>query len=461
MRFSAGNAQHIGDREQQQDSFGFSDPSDKAFVRHGGFLGVVADGMGGLSNGQEASSAAVRSFLAAYQTKPATESVADALSRSLTEANRAVSRIVESSSASGAGTTLVAAVVLDRELYWIAAGDSRIYWLHENQLTQLTADHIYAANLNRDVALGRISRKEAENHPERASLTSYLGQPEPALTDRNVKPLFLNSGDCVLLCSDGFYRALSPEEIVDGFRGNPQHACDSLVEHVLSKGRKQQDNVTVIALKSRNAEKRFARLSRKAVLLAGATCMILLSFAAGFWAGRHSFIQNSSPAAVAPKPPAPPVTVSQPNALTAITPSVTSPPAAKPHVKPGAHKPAPPNDDRHNQVTKHPSPTGADQPDRGSGSEASGVPASTDHSPSGQTSAPAPPASAPSEQTRPDTDTAPKPPTPESSPGTKAAPSPDAPAPQPTSQHQPEFTRQTAARMERMPFQHSPEYLSR
>src|ERR1700722_3768542 len=170
MKFSAGNSQHIGARQQQQDSFGFSDPSDKAFVRHGGFLGVVADGMGGMSHGQEASMAAVRSFLAAYQAKTPKESVVDALSRSLLEANRAVLGVVQDGSSAEAGTTLVAAVVLKEELYWISAGDSRIYWLHHNELTRLTADHVYAATLNRDVAQGRISRGEARNHPERASL---------------------------------------------------------------------------------------------------------------------------------------------------------------------------------------------------------------------------------------------------------------------------------------------------
>src|SRR5580658_6798016 len=116
MNFNAGNSQHIGARQQQQDSFGFSDPSDKAFVRHGGFLGIVADGMGGLTNGQEASLAAVRSFLAAYQAKTSTESVVDALSRSLLEANRAVLEIAKNGSSSEAGTTLVAAVVLNERV---------------------------------------------------------------------------------------------------------------------------------------------------------------------------------------------------------------------------------------------------------------------------------------------------------------------------------------------------------
>ena len=88
MNLKAGNAQHIGARPQQEDSFGFSDPTDKAFICHGGFLGIVADGMGGLTQGGAASTTAVRSFLASYQTKTPKESVVDALLRSLLETNR-------------------------------------------------------------------------------------------------------------------------------------------------------------------------------------------------------------------------------------------------------------------------------------------------------------------------------------------------------------------------------------
>ena len=41
-----GNAQHIGARSEQQDSFGFSAFDDAGFVSHAGVLAVVADGMG-------------------------------------------------------------------------------------------------------------------------------------------------------------------------------------------------------------------------------------------------------------------------------------------------------------------------------------------------------------------------------------------------------------------------------
>jgi serine/threonine protein phosphatase PrpC len=341
MNFNAGNSQHIGARQQQQDSFGFSDPSDKAFVRHGGFLGIVADGMGGLTNGQEASLAAVRSFLAAYQAKTSTESVVDALSRSLLEANRAVLEIAKNGSSSEAGTTLVAAVVLNERVYWISAGDSRIYWLHNDQLTQLTADHVYAAKLNRDVVQGRLSLTEAQNHPERASLTSFLGRSDLAITDRNLRPLLLHKNDCILLCSDGFYRALSASEIAEAFRGNPQHACDSLVQLGLAKNRKQQDNLTIIALKATTNAPGLSNLSKQArLLLILSSCLLLLLATAGYWFVLRPLRDNKTLSAPQKQAqPSRPQIVSQPPAAgppVSAKPSISLP--AQPSPDPSAQK---------------------------------------------------------------------------------------------------------------------------
>ena len=286
MRFVAGNAQNIGARPQQQDAFGFSDPGDPKFVSHAGFLGVVADGMGGLTHGSEASRSAVHAFLAAYKRKSAGESIPKALTRCLGEANLGVHRIAKTvPAAEEVGTTLVAAVLHDHTLYWISVGDSRVYLLRGNTVTQLTADHVYARELNRQAAEGKISLREALNHPERSSLTSYLGQTELVHVDKNVRPLEVKSDDCVMLCTDGFYRALTEEELVAGFRKVPQMACDTLLGQALAKNRKQQDNLTVIALK-RLTRSRFPR-RLKLGLTAVAMLLIIVGGGAGYLIGRH------------------------------------------------------------------------------------------------------------------------------------------------------------------------------
>jgi hypothetical protein len=155
----------------------------------------------------------------------------------------------KASSDNGVGTTLAAAAIVDDALHWIAAGDSRIYILRGSYLTRVTADHIYAKELNEQLAAGKISRCEAQSHSERAFLTSHLGQQNIREVDKNVRDFPLQPGDCVILCTDGLYRALSETEIVEAYQGDLQSACDSWVIQALEKKRAHQDNLTVIALR--------------------------------------------------------------------------------------------------------------------------------------------------------------------------------------------------------------------
>lgn len=289
MGFIAGNAQDIGSRPQQQDAFGFSDPSDRSFVGHGGFLGIVADGVGGLTHGSEASQSAVRAFLGAYRLKSNEESIPDALLRSLREANQAVMRVTSQVGGDGAATTLAAAVLSNHFLYWISAGDTRIYQLHAGRLTQISLDHTYAHELDEQAAQGKISQDEALHHPERGSLTSYLGQAEPKEVGRNVQPLAVDPDDSVILCTDGFYRALDESEIVGAFDNNLQSACEKLVNQALAKQRRGQDNLTVIALKQKTGRQEWPAnestgglLGRRVLALA---CVVLVGILAGvgYW----------------------------------------------------------------------------------------------------------------------------------------------------------------------------------
>lgn len=243
-----GNCQHIGARSSQQDAFGFSDKDDLAFVAHGGVLAVVADGMGGMAHGGEASHMAVRAFLRAYMAKSTDETVPSALRRALDEANEAVISLAYQADEENVGTTMVAAVIHGDALHWVSVGDSRLYLWRDRQLTQLTEDHIYANDLDRDAANGNISREDAENHPERRSLTSYLGLTPLDLIDHNPQPFPLFGGDRLLLCSDGLYVALVESEIAPLFNRDAQQAAEDLVALVLAKSRQGQDNLTVAIL---------------------------------------------------------------------------------------------------------------------------------------------------------------------------------------------------------------------
>ena len=93
-----------------------------------------------------------------------------------------------------------------------------------------------------------ITREEAASHPERNFLTSYLGIAGPPEVDRSEEPLSLEPGDMVMLCSDGLYNTLTVEEITEVLRKDSVHTAEMLVDCVLSKNKRNQDNVTVIIL---------------------------------------------------------------------------------------------------------------------------------------------------------------------------------------------------------------------
>jgi protein phosphatase len=249
MRILPGNAQHIGARSSQQDSFGFADPDDAAFLEHGGFLAVVCDGMGGMEQGDVASRTAVRAFLNAYARKPPEETIPAALERSVREANSQVVALAYSLGLiDNIGTTLVAAVVKDDSFYYTSVGDSGLFLVTGGHLSMINRPHVFANLLDQAVARGVITQADADRHPERESLTSYIGAETLEEIDFNLARLPLNPGDALLLASDGLFKTLGPDEIRGCLTGDSQLWPDTLVAMTLNKRREYQDNVTVLSI---------------------------------------------------------------------------------------------------------------------------------------------------------------------------------------------------------------------
>jgi protein phosphatase len=211
---------------------------------------LVADGMGGMSSGGEASRTAARIFLEAYAEKKPEEPIFDALRRAAFRANDAVLEIGNGVFAPGeAGTTLVAAVIHEGALYWLSVGDSRVYLLDATSIRRLNEEHNLKTRLLKLARQGLADAEEAETHPQRDALTSYIGIEDLMEIDMPDDALQLKGGEQVILCSDGLYRALSENEIFEtarhAFAGDAAHR---LVENALEKGFVHQDNVTVVTL---------------------------------------------------------------------------------------------------------------------------------------------------------------------------------------------------------------------
>jgi len=255
MHIIPDNAQHIGGREQQEDSFGFSAFDQEDLIRKRGYLAIVADGMGGMTAGREASGIAVQAFLKYYQDLSVEGSIPHLLRASVLHANERVCHYAESVGLEGrVGTTLIAAVIKEHHLYWLSVGDSRIYLFRNQELIQLTEDHVYANELYEEVARGKLSKEDVEEDPQKDALTSFVGLQELVHVDVNIKPFPLEAGDRILLCSDGVYGFLTEQEMIDSLKESRQGVCQAIIQKVMEKGHPYQDNATVALLDLQETE---------------------------------------------------------------------------------------------------------------------------------------------------------------------------------------------------------------
>ncbi|TDX58981.1 PP2C family protein-serine/threonine phosphatase [Orenia marismortui] len=237
---SIGNAQDIGSRNKQEDSF-------TTIRNENGILGVLADGMGGLSSGKEASNLVTETFLEEFSMTYHLESINKFLINTTYISNN---KVLEIAQGRNLGTTLVGTVIRGDLLYWISVGDSHIYLYRDNELYLLNEDHIYANKLKAAYKAGEISREEAFNHAKGDRLTSYLGYEDFHEIDYSVSPIELQKKDKIILCSDGIYKNLSEIELEESLakKLHPMQTAELILEDVLEQEIINQDNATIIVL---------------------------------------------------------------------------------------------------------------------------------------------------------------------------------------------------------------------
>ena len=142
----------------------------------------------------------------------------------------------------GMGTTLTCAYSVGNDLFVIHVGDSRAYVLRRGRLVRITHDHTLAQSY---ADQGLIPQAEVATHRLGHVLTRAVGTGE-ASPESDVHHLGIESGDRVLLCSDGLTRMISEAEIAERLAAHDTSAaaCKALVTLALERG--GDDNVTVI-----------------------------------------------------------------------------------------------------------------------------------------------------------------------------------------------------------------------
>ena len=190
-------------RKVNQDYLFFSDEAVGCFPN----LYIVADGMGGHKAGDKASSYSVTRFV---ELARKTEKDLPFLSmeKILKQVNKEVFQLSQREEEySGMGTTFVVATVVDKVVYVMNVGDSRLYY-YDGKLKQVTMDHSLVEEL---VRAGELNRLESRNHPQKNIITKAVGVSETIQPDFFM--LDIEEGEKILLCSDGLTNMVDDEKL--------------------------------------------------------------------------------------------------------------------------------------------------------------------------------------------------------------------------------------------------------
>ncbi len=220
------------------------------------YLFAVADGMGGYAAGEVASRSTIKAFeTATYSLRheQGEQNIFDVLQEAFAKANMHVLKMAASNDKfNGMGTTLTALYLPDEATAFCChIGDSRLYLYRDGKLQQITRDHTYVADLQ---AKGEITEEEALIHPKRHMLMQAMGVEEHIQID-NIR-FALQSGDRLLMCSDGLSDMLRDKEIAAVLNdADLEHTADELLEHALNNGGRDNVSFILLAFASASAQK--------------------------------------------------------------------------------------------------------------------------------------------------------------------------------------------------------------
>lgn len=246
LSYEVANLQGMGSRKYQEDSFCVANVFDEAKLKEQGLLFAVCDGMGGLSNGRDASQTAVDIIRRNFFEMDRTKNISESLCQSLTEASEAIFNKYNESG----GSTGIAGVIYKDKLHFASVGDSYIFLLRKGILVRLNEQHnlcnrIYEECIREDNWNPFLAR----NNVEKNALTSYLGIKDISKIDSTVRPIDLLPGDLLLICSDGVNTFIEDDELKALLVAADAGASTGNIENkIIEINNPNQDNYTAIVI---------------------------------------------------------------------------------------------------------------------------------------------------------------------------------------------------------------------
>jgi PPM family protein phosphatase len=212
---------------------------------------VVADGMGGLEMGEEASRIAVETtkkyfFDNAEEIVKNITVLNQKMNLLFTEINNEILDFAKQSNNEGqTGTTLIISLIIKKKAYIFWIGDSRAYLFRNGSLKPLTKDHSYVQEL---VDKGKLTYEQSFFHPDSNIITKYMGDPKNTPKPSYVE-IALEKGDVLMLCTDGLNGMLQDKDIESVFYESDdlKQICEKLIDNANEVG--GNDNNTIILCK--------------------------------------------------------------------------------------------------------------------------------------------------------------------------------------------------------------------
>ncbi|MEM9951283.1 MAG: protein phosphatase 2C domain-containing protein [Chloroflexota bacterium] len=225
LRLTPAATTHRGMRRRNnEDAIGYEYPSDVEILKSHGALFVVADGVGGLSAGDEASQRTVAELIKIYYETDEAQSIEERLTDAVELVNTTIFQMMNQSGA----TTLIACVIHSDQLIVVSVGDSQAFHIYNGAIAQINDEDVV--------------QSDGEDN---GALTKAIGYRE-VITVEPIR-LTIEPSTQILLCSDGLTRYLDGEQLIRLAKlRDPRDSVRRMVNQANAAG--GADNISVILI---------------------------------------------------------------------------------------------------------------------------------------------------------------------------------------------------------------------
>lgn len=247
LSYQCAGIQGIGSRSQQEDAYALVNAADVTEMGREGLLALVADGMGGMQGGAQASTCAIGVISEDFHLLNRQEPLEPQLAGCIDHACEEVYAMLQGRG----GSTVIACMLYRQRLYYAGVGDSYLYLLRNGELIRINKEqNVLHRKYLELIRSGSMDPALAAKTREAQAVTQFLGIDHLEDVDWLRRALPLKDGDVLLLCSDGVGGVLGQQEILGCLSlKSANDACAALSAAVGQKRLPHQDNYTAVVIR--------------------------------------------------------------------------------------------------------------------------------------------------------------------------------------------------------------------